>query len=282
MRGGRGGVASAVTCYLCIQLFGKDRVRVIFQDTRNEHEDTYRFLKDCEKWYGIKIEIISSIEFENIEEVWYKYKSLSVAGGAICSTELKRKVRLEWEKSNTWVHQAFGFDLSEVHRAASMTKNNPHVNAIYPLLLFGYDKKDCVKVVNDAGIEIPLPYKNGYQNNNCFKTGCVQGGIGYWQKIQREEYSKFYAMAMREHDLTKLKGEPVTICKDQSKDAVKIGSYAPVFLLPNPDYPQIKDISTFKGREPEPLIECNGFCGLDDLKVYFQKKEQQQVLQFNF
>lgn len=273
-----GGIASAVTCHLCIQMFGKDRVRVIFQDTKNEHDDTYRFLKDCEKWYGIEIETISSTKFDSIKDVWYHYKSLKVAGGAICSTELKRNVRLEWEKNNAWTHQAFGFDLLEAHRAKSMSLNNPHVKAIYPLLFYGYVKADCTKILKDAGVEVPFTYKKGYENNNCDKTGCVQGGIGYWQKRKREEWEKFMAMAMREHELTNLKGEPVTICKDQSNDAKKKGGFVPVFLMPHPSYPDVKDISMFKGREPEPLVECNGFCGLDDLKQVFKQNERQLKL----
>lgn len=277
-----GGVSSAVTCWLCIQIYGKDRVRIIFQDTHNEHEDTYRFKKECEKWYGVGIETISSKEFKTIDEVWYKFKSLSVAGGAICSTKLKREVRLEWEKENTWSHQAFGFDITEAHRATSMTKNSPHVNAIFPLLAHAYSKKDCIKILQESGIDIPFTYKKGFQNNNCDKTGCVRGGIGYWQKIKREEPDKFMAMARREHELTTLKGEPVTICKDQSNEAKQQGSYVPVFLLPHPNYPEIKDISMLKGREPEPLLECNGFCGLDDLKVYFENlsKSKQTKIQF--
>ncbi len=89
-----GGVSSAVACHLSISIFGKDRVRIIFQDTRNEHGDTYRFLNDCSIWYGIPIEIISSKEFNSIDEVWYKYKSLRVNSGAICSTHLKRNVNV--------------------------------------------------------------------------------------------------------------------------------------------------------------------------------------------
>ena len=38
-----------------------------------------------------------------------------------------------------------------------------------------------------------------------------------------------------------------------------------VFLKPHPSYPDIKDISMMKGREPQPLMECNGFCGVNDL-----------------
>lgn len=68
-------------------------------------------------------------------------------------------------------------------------------------------------------------------------------------------------MAKREHEITDLKGKPVTVCKDQSNEAKKTGRFN-VFLLPHPDYPEYKDLSMMKGRQPEPLIECNGFCGI--------------------
>lgn len=37
--------------------------------------------------------------------------------------------------------------------------------------------------------------KSGLKNNNCFSTGCVQGGIGYWQKMEKEFPEKFNVMA---------------------------------------------------------------------------------------
>lgn len=259
-----GGVTSAVTCKLMINMLGHKNVRVIFIDTRNEDDDTYRFKADCEKWYGCKIETIASSEFLNIEDVLYKYLSLNVATGAICSTKLKRDVREQWQKENIWDSQGFGFDLKEAKRALSMSLNYPQVKAIYPLMYYGLLKKDCAKIVQDAGIELPRMYQLGFQNNNCFKTGCVQGGIGYWQLMKELFPDKFYAMAKREHELTNLKGQSVTICKDQSKEAISSGNTL-VFLMPHPDYPDIKDISMMKGRPPEPIIECNGFCGLNDL-----------------
>jgi hypothetical protein len=68
-------------------------------------------------------------------------------------------------------------------------------------------------------------------------------------------------MADIEHELTELKGEPVTMLKDQSKGG------GLVFLKPHPKYPHIKDISMMKGREPKPLMECNGFgCAVNDLE----------------
>ena len=69
-----GGVTSAVTCMICIETYGRSRVRVIFIDTHNEHEDTYRFKKDCEDWYKLPIETISNIgeEYKTIQDVWIK------------------------------------------------------------------------------------------------------------------------------------------------------------------------------------------------------------------
>jgi hypothetical protein len=266
-----GGITSAVTCRLCIDLFGLDNVRLIFIDTKNEDPDTYRFKTDCEKWYGKEIETITSAKYSNIEEVWYKFKSLNVAHGAICSSELKREVRKEWGRHNTWSHQAFGFSIEEPKRALSMSINYPDLCPIFPLLMYSYTKKQCIKIVQEANIIPPITYQLGFLNNNCFRTGCVQGGVGYWQKMGRDFPPKFYAMAKREHDLTNLKGKPVTMLKEQGKEK------GLVFLMPHPNYPNIKDISMMKGREPEPLMECNGFCGVNDLE---ERKESENDINY--
>jgi 3'-phosphoadenosine 5'-phosphosulfate sulfotransferase (PAPS reductase)/FAD synthetase len=260
-----GGVTSAITCKLCIDIYGLENVSLIFIDTFNEDEDTYRFKKDCEKWYGKKIETITRIgkgkKYEKIQDVWYKYKSLNVAGGAVCSSELKRQLRKEWEKENNYEAQAFGFDIDEIRRVKSMVGNyKKTAKPIFPLLMYGLNKKDCVQMVLDANIKLPKAYVLGFLNNNCLNTGCVQGGIGYWQKMKRDIPSNFDAMAKVEHELTEMKGEPVTMLKDQSKDG------GLVFLKPHKDYPNIKDISMMKGREPQPLTDCNGLaCGVKDL-----------------
>ena len=268
-----GGITSAVTCKLCIDIFGLENVRFIFIDTNNEDEDTYRFMHDCEKWYGAKIETIKSTEFNSVQEVWRKHNSLNVATGAICSTTLKRKVREQWEKTNEYDYQAFGFDLDEAKRAKGMVLNHAKAKPIFPLLLYGYSKKDCIKIVENAGLKVPRVYEYGYLNNNCFKTGCVQGGIGYWQKIKREYPEKFEAMAQMEHELTNVKGEPVTMLKDQSNNAKESGNVL-VFLKKHPDYPNLKSIEDMRECKVEPLFECNGFCGINDLEVRTATEKQ--------
>jgi len=266
-----GGVTSAVACKIAIDFFGIENVRVIFIDTLNEDIDTYRFKIDCEEWYGKEIEVARRLEYGNIKEVWYKFLSLNVAHGAICSSELKRDLRVRILRENSWSYNIFGFDIDEPKRAKAMAKNYPEAEPLFPLLFKGLSKKDCIKIINAANVEIPRAYKLGLNNNNCLQTGCVQGGIGYWQMMKSLIPDNFYKMARVEHELTDLKGEPVTMLRDQSKNG------GLVFLLPHPDYPLMKDISMMKGRPPEPLTDCNGFCGTNDL----DKKKSQTYKQLN-
>ena len=299
-----GGITSAVACKIALDLFrNKNKCRVVMIDTQNEDSDTYRFKKDCEKWYGQPIEIISGIkpeidfcanskpnysyidigyDYPSIKEVWKKHVSLNVATGAICSTQLKRRVREKWQDVNEYDYQIFGFefDKKECNRALGLYKNHPKAKGIYPLLMMAYDKDDCLRIVQESGIEIPKMYQLGFRNNNCFNTGCVQGGIGYWQKMERDFPAKFEAMAEMEHKLTALRGEPVTMLKDQSNEAkntveetgIKWKQF--IFLIKHPEYPELKCLADMKPQEVKPLFECNGFCGTNDLNPRIETENE--------
>lgn len=197
---------------------------------------------------------------------------MNVARGAICSKELKTRVREAWQRDNEYAHQVFGFDAKEMNRAKALALNYPDTKPIFPLLMYAYTKKDCFRIVEIEGIEIPAAYKMGFHNNNCLQTGCVQAGLGYWQKMQREFPEKFQAMADMEHKLTNNAGKPVTCNKDQSSEAKASGRFQ-VFLLPHSNYPEYKDLSQMEGRQPKPLVECNGFCGTYDLTTKAERKK---------
>jgi len=269
-----GGITSAVACKIAIDRFGIENCQVIMIDTKNEDKDTYRFKKDCEEWYNLPITSITAIgsKYESIQDVWLKKLSLNTATGAICSTELKRWVREEWQRHNEYDYQIFGyeFDKKEMNRALGMHKNNPKAKPIFPLLMMGYDKPKCLDIVeNKAGIKVPDSYYFGFKNNNCLQTGCVQGGIGYWQLMRDIKPEVFIAMAEMEHTLTDLKGEPVTMLKDQSNEgkskAEKNQKDSLIFLIKHPDYPNNICLDDKPRQKVEPLFECNGFCGTNDL-----------------
>lgn len=258
-----GGLPSAIACEWALKLWGKDVV-LVFTDTRNEADDTQRFKEDCQRWYGRKIETLWNQNYTSIQDVWRKYTSLNVATGAICSTELKRVMREDFQRPETDLAQIFGFDSSELNRHLNMRRNYPEINALSPCIYMGYSKTRCAEIIqNEWRIELPEAYRKGFRNNNCRKTGCVQGGIGYWQKIEIDEPPVFDAMAAMEHELTDKKGKPVTCNKDQSKEAKENGRFQ-VFLKPHPDYPEYKDLSMISGKPVEPLPECIGFCNTKD------------------
>lgn len=83
-------------------------------------------------------------------------------------------------------------------------------------------------------------------------------------------------MAQMEHELTDSKGEPVTMLKDQGKKASQSGNVL-VFLKKHPKYPHLKCIDDMRECKVEPLFECNGFCGLNDLE---QRSETERQINF--
>lgn len=89
--------------------------------------------------------------------------------------------------------------------------------------------------------------------------------------MQRDFPDKFNTMADMEHELTDAKGKPITMLKDQSKGG------GLVFLKPHKDYTDMKDISMMKGREPKPLFDCNGMCGINDLD---KRSETEQEINY--
>jgi len=257
-----GGVASAIACKLALEKYG-DAVEPVFCDTTIEHPDTDRFMQAYEKVMGVKIKIIKSHRMTNPEEVWYRYKGLNFASGAPCSMVMKKEPRIKYQDIRNDFAQVFGFDYckKEIRRASNMLANNPDLNPIFPLIVERFDRDLIFKELDRLGIKPPVTY-NHFLNNNCIGAddspigGCIQGGVGYWQKI-RSIYPKKYAyMANIEHELSVLKGKPVTICKDQRKGYK--GNR--LFLEKSPDFPDVLTIDVIKGRQPVGYFECNGFC----------------------
>jgi hypothetical protein len=89
--------------------------------------------------------------------------------------------------------QVWGYTADELERIAKFDKANPTIRKMWVLRDLGITKNDCYKIVADAGIELPMMYRLGYNNNNCI--GCVKGGAGYWNKIRKDFPEQFERMA---------------------------------------------------------------------------------------
>jgi 3'-phosphoadenosine 5'-phosphosulfate sulfotransferase (PAPS reductase)/FAD synthetase len=188
------GAASAVATKLTL---GDTPAVIVYTDPGSEHPDNARFLDDCEQWFGQEILRLRSEKYADTWHVWEERRFLVGPTGALCTAELKKKVRYAFERPDDI--QVFGYTAEEKHRAERFRQQNPGVDLRTPLIDRGLTKSDCLALLDRQGIELPVMYRLGYRNNNC--VGCVKGGIGYWNKIRRDFPETFARMAVLEREI---------------------------------------------------------------------------------
>jgi len=196
-----GGITSAVACRLALEKY--PNVVLLYIETGSHHPDTQRFKTDCERWYGAEIHTLQSAKYSDVLDVILSTKYVNGVGGARCTTELKKAVRLKFEREHEGriAHQVWGFEHTahEINRAVRVQEQYPHTNPLFPLIENKLSKNECAGIIAGAGIEIPAMYKLGYNNNNCI--GCVKGGAGYWNKIREDFPEVFAQMAAVEREV---------------------------------------------------------------------------------
>jgi hypothetical protein len=230
------GAASAVTTKLVL---GEqpEEVEIVYTDPGNEHSDNKRFINDCEQWFDHSVTVLRNAKYSDCWQVWEETKFLVSPVGARCTTEMKKKLRQRFQRHDDV--QVFGYTAEEEHRATRFREQNPEVNLRTPLIERGLTKSDCLAMLDRAGIELPVMYRLGYQNNNCI--GCVKGGMGYWNKIRRDFPEVFDRMAKLERDLN------VTILRDAGER---------MFL---------DELAPDRGNHSdEPSFECSLLCQLSE------------------
>ena len=173
------GVSSFIAGYVI-----KDTVdEFIYTHIDNQHPDSLRFIKDCEKVLGKKITILQS-NYKSVDNVIKTFGFINGPYGAKCTEILKKRVRKEWEYGKKDLTYVWGFDCSKRERARAerTLQSMPEFKHEFPLIERNLTKEDCHGLLKQLGIKRPKMYDLGYRNNNCI--GCVKGGMGYWNKIR--------------------------------------------------------------------------------------------------
>jgi hypothetical protein len=194
-----------------------------------EHPDNKRFLADCEKWFGQEILILGNDRYDRSIYKVFEKNYIKTPKGAPCTRTLKKSVRQKFEQVGD--RQVFGYTAEEQARLDRFIDANNDVDIWTPLIDKRLGKEDCLAMLKNAGIELPMMYRLGYNNNNCI--GCVKGGMGYWNKIKIDFPEHFDRMAK----LERFKNQKVF--KDRFLDELK---------PTDGNYPK------------EPNIECSIFC----------------------
>ena len=230
------GAASAVAAKLCLAQFsGEYEIAIARCVVANEHPDNDRFAADCERWFGQEVVQLRSPFYRDCWDVWETMGFLTGwKGGSPCTSQMKRKPRKIFE--NDWHPdvQAYGYTAEEVDRAERFREANPDTILLTPLIDAKLKKADCLAMIARAGIEIPVMYKLGFNNNNCI--GCVKGGMGYWNRIRIHFPDVFDRMAALERTIGRS-----CIMRDGAN----------VWL---------DELPADAGRHVEPEIDCSLFC----------------------
>ena len=181
------GAASAVAAKLTLDKWGSsNKVSIINNPIKEEHEDNQRFLKDVEVWLNHPITFATHPDYpdQSCVDVWDDRKYMSGVAGAPCTMILKKQARQEWEKVNKPDYTVLGFTAEETGRA-NRFRTAERESLLTPLIDLGYTKQDCFDTLVSAGIRLPHVYYEGMPNANCI--GCVKASsITYWNLVKEK------------------------------------------------------------------------------------------------
>ncbi len=172
----------------------------VYCATGSEHPDNARFMEDCRKWFGRSSITVLAGEYKDTWDVWEKTRWLAGINGARCTTELKVKPRLVFQRPDD-IH-VFGYtaDAPDAARADRLRENYPELTIETPLIERGVTKAACLDMIMRAGMKPPVMYELGFHNSNC--VPCVKAtSPSYWALIRKHFPDKFDRMAKLSREL---------------------------------------------------------------------------------
>ena len=86
------GATSAVACKIALTMYAD--VRIVYIETGSGHPDNERFIQDCERWYGQRIERIRSDKYRDVDDVLIRKTYINGPHGAACTSLLKKETPL--------------------------------------------------------------------------------------------------------------------------------------------------------------------------------------------
>lgn len=208
---------------------------------KEEHPDNDRFRADCEKWFGKPIIILKDEKYgASVREVWRRHRFIKSNKGAKCTMLIKRAPLEAFSLPGDI--KVLGYTAEEVGRRDDFLEHFPNVQISTPLIDLGITKSDCLAMVERAGIEIPVMYQLGFNNNNC--VACGKGGMGYFNHTRKVFPEDFAEVA----EIQKNIGVGANL---HVHDGRRIS---------------LLELPLDAGRHDEPIAECSMLCELAEME----------------
>lgn len=208
-----GGVTSAWCAAWALAQYPKSEVVFLFHDTKEEHPDTYRFIKEIAA--ALQHPVIESSDGRSVVEVFEDNNAIANNRMAFCSRILKAEQRDKYFKQLKKegvdeIINVVGFSAIEserVQRATARAEASGY-KIRFPVIENRVSKQDCADWCwNNMGV-MPSAMYLWSEHANC--VGCVRGGKAYWLKVKENAPEVFESRALLEEEFGH------TILKDMS------------------------------------------------------------------
>lgn len=214
-----GGISSFFTAQRVVEKYGKERTRLLFTDTKYEHEDLYEFLEEGAKHLGA--ELVWIAEGRTPWEVFRDVKFLGNSRIDPCSKILKRQPAQRWVKENYPDPEScvlyLGLNWDEEHRLVRSKKYWAPYEVTSPLMEPPLlDKHHMIEQLRELGILVPELYEAGFPHNNCGGF-CIKAGQAHFRKLLSKYPEKYKECEEKEKEMQELLGKDVTILREQVK-----------------------------------------------------------------
>ena len=228
------GLASTEALERTIERAGTANTIAVFADVKGrstsehagEDADSYRFMADVEKWFGIPI--IRIVEGRDIWQVMFDERAITLPVGktrvAKCSIKLKREPIDQWIEAHFTPDecvQVTGLGWAEGVRIRDFIAAKAPYQTWHPLNEAPYVDNCNIEAKWVArGIAAPRLYENGFSHGNCGGF-CVKAGQAHFARLYFTNRPRYLYHAEKEERFRAEINPRVTILRDRRGGKVK-------------------------------------------------------------
>lgn len=197
-----GGVSSAWCAGWAMRTFQKSDVVFLFHDTKEEDEDTYRFIREMSA--ALKHPITERSDGRSVTQVFDDEAAIANNRMAFCSRILKAEQRDKYmaelrADGETEIVNVLGFSAVEwqrVQRASARAEKDGY-QVRFPMIEMECSKQQAADWCKSIGVQPPRMYLWS-EHANC--VGCVRGGRAYWLAVAKNAPDVFEQRARLEEE----------------------------------------------------------------------------------
>ena len=196
-----GGVTSAWCAGWALRTYPREEVVLLWHDTKEEHPDTYRFLREMAA--ALDMPITERSDGRSVTQLFRDEGMLGNGQNTMCSRILKAAPGsafvAELRAAGHDVIKVIGYSAAEPARVARMVGHcdREGITARFPVIEEGVTKQQTADWCIAQGVQ-PSAMYCWAEHANC--VGCVKGGRAYWLAVAEHHPEVFEQRARLEEE----------------------------------------------------------------------------------